>query len=101
MSEWQPVETIKNNYIHSALRCGKSYALYFCNFKPGQREIELRAKLLQYYKNTPNNMPNKVASRYWKQFIDWCRINGFTQDEITAAKKSIAPYEYENIKEPE
>ena len=64
---------------------------YECNFAPDSRWLALCDRLEQYYRDTPSSMSNKAALPKWHNFLNWCRDNGYTRDEINRAKISIAP----------
>ncbi|WP_345873145.1 hypothetical protein [Shewanella algae] len=56
------------------------------DFKPDQRWIDLVERLELYYRQTPDEMDNRTAMGYWKEFKRWCAERGYTQDEINRAK---------------
>ena len=60
---------------------------YLGDFKPDVRDIELHKKLERYYKDTPDDMPNRTSMKYWEEFKRWCSDRGCTQDEINRAKR--------------
>lgn len=61
-------------------------SLYCCEFKPDQRLVELDKKLGEYYAAT-ENCSNQVARDYWLSLKLWCMRNGYSHDEINAAKR--------------
>jgi len=58
--------------------------LYECVFEPDQRGVELHHRLQAYYNQDDGN-----ASQQWRDFKTWCRDNGYTQEEVNRAKKSV------------
>lgn len=64
--------------------------LYMSDFKQDQRQIDLDAKITQYYRDT-DDCTSRVAAHYWKDFRLWCSYNGYTSDEINKAKMRCAP----------
>ncbi len=63
--------------------------LLYGDFTPGQREIDLYDRLELYYRQTPDEMDNRTAMGYWKEFKRWCVERGYTQEEINRAKRNI------------
>jgi hypothetical protein len=64
-------------------------SLYLGNFKPDQRYIDLYERLSLYYKQTPDQMDNRTAMGYWREFKRWCAERGYTQEEINRAKRNV------------
>ena len=64
-------------------------ALLYGDFTPAQREIDLHERLELYYRQTPDEMDNRTAMGYWKEFKRWCAERGYTQEEINRAKRNV------------
>jgi hypothetical protein len=62
---------------------------YLGSFTTDQRQIDLYERLKQYYNDTPDSMSNATAMPYFKDFKQWCRERGYTQDEINSAKRNL------------
>lgn len=63
--------------------------LLYGDFKPDKRYIDLHERLELYYRQTPDEMDNRTAMTYWKEFKRWCAERGYTQEEINRAKSNI------------
>lgn len=57
-------------------------------FKCDSRKHTLEERLQKYYTDTPSSMSNRYAMVKWKEFKNWCEINGYTKGEINKAKKA-------------
>ncbi len=64
-----------------------------CKFEISERDIQIREKFAQYYKDTPSGMNNKDALPLWNTLMEWCRNNHYTQDEINKSKLLGVSYE--------
>ncbi len=64
-----------------------------CKFEISKRDIQIREKFAQYYKDTPSGMNNKDALPLWKTLMEWCRNNHCTEDEINKSKLLGISYE--------
>ena len=64
-------------------------ALLYGEFKPDERQIELHKRLEQYYRDTPDEMDNRTAMKYYREFKQWCDDCGYTQDEVNRAKRNV------------
>ncbi len=60
--------------------------MYQCTFELAQRELDIDAKLCEYYDNTPDSMSNKGARVHWDNFMHWCTTMGYSKQEVTSAK---------------
>jgi uncharacterized protein YueI len=58
-------------------------------WKVSERDIALVDRLKKYYEDTPDEMSNREAKKYWDSFLDWASKRGYTRKEINSAKKSI------------
>lgn len=50
----------------------------------------LEQRLEKYYTDTPESIVNKGENGYWREFLRWAYINGYTMDQINDAKKAVA-----------
>jgi len=64
-------------------------ALLYGDFTPSQRDIDLYERLELYYRQTTDEMDNRKAMSYWKEFKRWCADRGYTQEEINRAKRNV------------
>jgi hypothetical protein len=62
--------------------------LYFGRWYVDEREIKLIERLQKYYDDTPDEMSNIEARKHWVLFKKWADNNGYSKEEINAAKKS-------------
>lgn len=62
--------------------------LYMGEWKPDERLQALEDRLALYYEQTPDSMGNREALKYWRQFREWCRYGGYSDEEVTRAKQS-------------
>ncbi len=67
----------------------KSDDYLYGEFIPDQRYTDLIDRLQLYYRQTPDEMDNRIAMGYWKEFKQWCTDRGYTQDEINRANRTI------------
>ncbi len=68
-----------------------SYAfkdLYLGRWYVSEREIKLIERLQKYYDDTPYEMSNIEAKKHWDLLKKWAGNNGYSNEEINAAKKS-------------
>lgn len=63
--------------------------MYECSYEPDARLAELDKRLRQYYNDTPDSMSNRSAKSIWKEFITWCKLSGYTSDEVNRAKARV------------
>jgi len=65
---------------------------YFKEFlgewSPDPRQWELHDRLQKYYDDTGDGVSNKDALLEWKEFKRWCSYGGYTQEEISKAKRA-------------
>lgn len=62
--------------------------LFHQKFEINTRDSRLQDRLQQYYDETPDSMSNKDAMVKWREFKEWCRIEGYTPEEINKAKQA-------------
>lgn len=62
-------------------------ALYQGDFQPDTRNVALHERLTAYYDATPDEVDNVVAKEHWRSFTRWCADNGYSAEEVTAAKR--------------
>lgn len=62
--------------------------LYEGEFKLDERFLALRDKLNKYYQQSEDiKLSAGTVNNLYKEFKEWCEINGYTRDEINAAKR--------------
>ncbi len=68
--------------------------LYFGTWEPCAKSEALHQKLQEYYDATPDSVSNKVVMSLYKEFLNWAKECGFTQEEILTVRIRTLKFRY-------